>query len=232
MSHQHKNLKTSNRFYFYLLVGLVIPAWIFSLAFEKNKIEELRVKDRQLLATKAQLEKEAMRLNFFEGVSECLAKATSNEGVKKISYWQWKPDTREVTWSASLYELYGVNPSELADYDKWLTVVHPEDRKYADAICNFAAQAHTGYSMVYRIIRPSTQGGEEVVYIEEHAVPISENGIMVGVCVETTKEEYDNFNLRRALSEQSSSLMPLLRPETIFLSPRHSETVADLSQSL
>ncbi len=62
------------------------------------------------------LKKNEQRLTY-------LVKATSD------AIWDWNPNTRELWWSDSMYEIFGYNSEELGTTGEfWAQCVHPEDR--------------------------------------------------------------------------------------------------------
>jgi PAS domain S-box-containing protein len=70
-------------------------------------------------------------------------------------------------WSDELYCIFGRNPHEGITYDKFLSYVHPEDRKY---VYSSTEEAFKGkiYATNYRIVRPD--GEERIVHSEREVV--------------------------------------------------------------
>ena len=53
----------------------------------------------------------------------------------KVGVWAWDIDGNRVSWSESLQGILGVNPGDLADFDSFESLVHPDDReRVQDAI--------------------------------------------------------------------------------------------------
>lgn len=161
-----KQLHISNILYLILLI-MVSVAWVWEFSFKvptRIKIEQVK-KDSE----------------YFEGISACLARALPDK--EKIAYWQWDGVSEEVLWSDDLYEIYGYDKNTISTYSSWLNCIHPDDREYADNICQSAVEKKESYSMGYRII--DSKGKERKII--EHAAWAG--NVMVGICVLTEDEE-------------------------------------------
>ncbi|MQA14098.1 MAG: EAL domain-containing protein [Pseudonocardiaceae bacterium] len=74
--------------------------------------------------------------------------------VASIGAWEWDPAAGEVRWSPMLRELYGVPVSTAATYESYLSLVHPEDRGWADELWRALAVDHRPVECEHRVIRP------------------------------------------------------------------------------
>lgn len=113
----------------------------------------------------------AERDNFHSALSSLLA----DEG---IAYWQWDINTDYILWSPYLHVLYGTKGGQVQTYERWLEIVHPDDRERADAICVKAVEHWEPYVMEYRVIGADGR----VRHIKERA-EFSGDSLMVGICV-------------------------------------------------
>lgn len=108
----------------------------------------------------------------FDALSEAL-------GNVNVAYWEWNLETDEIQWSTRLWGIYGWPEESLATYDRWLQIVHPQDRSRVDAICRRAVETGESYVMTYRVIGAD---GELRIIMESASIAATGN-VMVGVCV-------------------------------------------------
>jgi PAS domain S-box-containing protein len=81
-----------------------------------------------------------------------LAQRAANAG-----FWDWDFSTEKLTWSAKMYELFGLAATEEISYEKWLSVVHEEDREPAIAVIDRSINERIPHKNEYRIIHPDGQ---------------------------------------------------------------------------
>ena len=112
--------------------------------------------------------------------------------------WDWNIIKGEIIWSPQLYDLFGVDPKKTsASFDVWNIVLHPDDKKGANAQIEKALATHTGLDSEYRIIHPDHKVrwinalGEGVYDDNGHAVR------MHGICIDITKRHLAEEALRQ-----------------------------------
>ena len=107
---------------------------------ERKKVEEL-LKEKDELLNKAQ-------------------------EIAQLGSWSLTFDNNQLTWSDEVYRIFGIPPQEFsASYEKFLDVVHPEDRDAVnEAYLQSVREAKDGFEMEHRIIRI---GSGEVRYVLE-----------------------------------------------------------------
>ncbi len=75
-----------------------------------------------------------------------------------IGSWEWNPLSNTVLWSAELYRILGLAPGECtASLDRFLSLVHPDDREDVAAAISTALNAQERFSLEHRIVRPDGQ---------------------------------------------------------------------------
>ena len=102
--------------------------------------------------------------------------------------WDWNIIKGEIIWSPQLYDLFGVDPKKTsASFDVWNSVLHPDDKKGANARIEKALATHTGLDSEYRIIHPD----HKVRWINALGEGVyDDNGQAVrmhGICIDITK---------------------------------------------
>ncbi len=133
-----------------------------------------------------------------------LAAASANAGL-----WTLDPATGEIWATEELYELLGLSSVDIFDLEKFLTVVHPEDREPVRKVIRDATQSGNESSTEYRVVladgsvrwiasRGRRQGGD-------HGEPIR----LMGVSIDITK-----FKL---LEGELKALRDRLQAETEYL---------------
>jgi PAS domain S-box-containing protein len=79
------------------------------------------------------------------------------EAIAHLGSWEWDVDADEVRWSAELYRIFGVEPDTPVNYERYLSLVHPEDRETVDSSVREAGTGGAGFQLDHRIVR---QNGE------------------------------------------------------------------------
>ena len=130
--------------------------------------------------------------------------------VANIGNWDWDILTGELYWSAEIYHIFDLNPTEFgATYDAFLKAVYPDDREMVVKAVNEAISKNTPYSVEHRVLRPD---GSIRVVQEEGEVTFDEAGIainMFGTVQDVTKAkeiEFEQIKLSSAI-EQSQNII-------------------------
>jgi two-component system sensor histidine kinase/response regulator len=80
---------------------------------------------------------------------------TEAQHIAKLGSWQWDIATNSVRWSDELYRIFGLPPDMPGStFGKFLTYVHPDDRKITENAIERALQDHDFPDADYRIICP------------------------------------------------------------------------------
>lgn len=74
--------------------------------------------------------------------------------ASRMGVWEWNADTNEVTWSKELNKLYGLKANEKVDYEKYVSLLHPEDRESVEKIVGEARKSGQQYRVEHRIVWP------------------------------------------------------------------------------
>jgi PAS domain S-box-containing protein len=74
----------------------------------------------------------------------------------RLGTWDFNPVSGDIEWSDRCAELFGLQPSQPANYDLFLQCLHPEDRERTDALVRAALSGRGGgeYDTEYRSIGP------------------------------------------------------------------------------
>ena len=109
--------------------------------------------------------------------------------IAQVGHWDWDVATNRLTWSDNLYNVYGINTADGIDFNKFISLVHPEDRANMQANIEFAFQSKTFNDFYHRIITPT---GETKIIYARGEVMIDKDGKvarMVGTGQDVTKQK-------------------------------------------
>ncbi|WP_432694996.1 diguanylate cyclase domain-containing protein [Marinobacterium sp. YM272] len=71
-----------------------------------------------------------------------------------VGTWEWDPEEDKLSWSQSVYRMFGLDPRQFeASYDAYLNVVHPDDRVRVDLSVTSSIENREPYEIEYRILR-------------------------------------------------------------------------------
>lgn len=95
--------------------------------------------------------------------------------VARIGSWNWDIKSGDLSWSDNLYKLYGVDPLEKISFEKFNSLLHPEDRNHVLESINEAAAGKSFKDFYHRIITPSG----ETKMMHSRGEVIIENGKVI-----------------------------------------------------
>ena len=135
-----------------------------------------------------------------------------------VGFWSWDFDTGLFWATAKVLELYGFSPDEKMTYDKFLGVVHPDDRARVDYAARQAFQGVEDFREEHRIVLPDHSIRWISIRAKAYSKPSGEPHRMLGVSLDITQRrqnESEMVELRLelahlarvlAISELSTSL--------------------------
>jgi len=103
--------------------------------------------------------------------------------------YDWHIPTDTNRWSDQLYRIYGYEPQSFnASYERFLSMIHPDDRERIQGVHQHAYATGEPYDMIERIVRPDG----EVRYLHSNGqVLMGEEGTperMRGTCIDVTDQ--------------------------------------------
>jgi diguanylate cyclase (GGDEF)-like protein/PAS domain S-box-containing protein len=117
--------------------------------------------------------------------------------LARIGSWEWDVAADRVSWSDTLYDIYGVSPQEHeATFAGYLERVHPDDRERVTTTIQESLAACSSFSFDERIVRP---GGDVRVLASRGHVFTDAAGRparMVGICQDVTESRQAERALR------------------------------------
>jgi diguanylate cyclase (GGDEF)-like protein/PAS domain S-box-containing protein len=103
--------------------------------------------------------------------------------------WKWDIVNDEITWSSRCKVIYGLSPDAEITYDRFLEIIHPDDRDEVERILNEAVETGNDYEMEKRIILPD---GTVRWTIGRGRVTHNDNGepvLMAGITIDITERK-------------------------------------------
>jgi PAS domain S-box-containing protein len=72
----------------------------------------------------------------------------------KLGMWEWDITTGNLEWSGRLKKIFGLKASDSVTYERYLTMLHPEDLPQMQEVIKHSLKTGHNYQMEHRIIRP------------------------------------------------------------------------------
>ena len=146
------------------------------------------------------------------------------QGVAHLGTWEWDVTQPTATWSPELYRIYGLTPETYTPtYEKYLTLVHADDRQRVMDATNRVFHEHVPYSHDERIFRPDGS----MRYLHTWAHPVLDHSgkltRLVGVCQDISDQKLAeeavkalNAELERRVAERTRTIENSLRDLEAF----------------
>ena len=136
------------------------------------------------------------------------ASLSEAQRLAHLGSWGWDVETDEVWWSEETFRIYGFEPGEtLPSLEKFMEVVHPDDRGMLGAAIDSALHEHESYDLEHRVVRP---GGEvRVVHRRAEVVGGRDGRVlrMVGTAHDITeRKSLENRLVYQALHDPLTEL--------------------------
>lgn len=135
-----------------------------------------------------------------------------------MGLWEWEVATNELYWSQTLRKIYGIKPKEEITYEKYVSMIHPEDRDMANEVAYKSMQTGETYQFEHRIIR--TDGtvhwllGMGRAYLED-GKPVRMVGTSMNI--DAVKKAQELLAANTQLESQRAELLALNRAKDEFI---------------
>lgn len=148
--------------------------------------------------------------------------------IAQLGSWEWFVETGSLWWSDEMYRIYGLDPSEEISFEKYVSLLHPDDRSAGQDVIRRTLETREPFSFYHRIVRADT--GEVRTLHGEGEVEIDEQGRVVkmyGTGLDVTRLRRVEEDLReserkfRLLAENMTDLILLQNPDgdLVYVSP-------------
>jgi PAS domain S-box-containing protein len=112
--------------------------------------------------------------------------------IAQMGSWEWDLASNYFTWSQELYRIYGVNPAEQITFERFVELVHPDDRRLVQSFF----ESKRMFSIEHRIVRPD--GETRYIQIRAEVVSDSEGNAtsLMGIAQDVTDRKRADEQLR------------------------------------
>ena len=139
--------------------------------------------------------------------------------IAHVGSWERDLKTNEMVYSKETYNIFGLREGEDPSYERFISVVHPEDRALVNRTVEEAIQSHACLDFEYRIVRKNG----EMRYIREQAeVILDEQGKPVKF-TGTNQDVTEKKRAELALAESEALLRTLLEAMPLAVGMKDAE---------
>jgi PAS domain S-box-containing protein len=185
----------------------------FAVYYDKIKSpdeEEIKVIDRAAAILTVILENR----HIADMASETTMLMTQGQELARFGNWQWDVETNMVTWSDTLYTIYGLSKKSFSpSLAGYLSKVHPDDRERVSNGIRQALELKGDFEFEERIIHSS---GEERHLKTWGKTKTDDKGQlvkMIGACLDIT----DSKKIQKELLASEARLRSLVDSQTIYV---------------
>lgn len=116
-----------------------------------------------------------------------------------IGSWQLDIPTGKLTWSDEIYHIFEINKQDFEPtYEKFLAVIHPQDREFVDKTYRNSVERRTPYQVVHRLQMPDGR----IKYVEERGnsdfdaknIPLKSSGTVMDITAEHIMREKERLS--------------------------------------
>ena len=121
--------------------------------------------------------------------SDLVARVDSAQQLANMGDYDWHISTDTNRWSDQLYRIYGHDPGSFnASYERFLSLIHPDDRERISEVHQRAYATGEPYQMIERIVRPDGEvrylSSNGQVLMDDQFTPVR----MRGTCIDITEQ--------------------------------------------
>ncbi len=215
-----RDIKVRAGFAFPVLAGRSVAAVLEFFAAEAVEPDEALLEVMEHIG--AQLGLVVERMQAARRLLENERKLERAQEIAHLGYWEWNVQSGLLYWSDELYRIYGLEPGEGVSYEKYVSLLHPEDRARVEGIVAEALRTHASFDFYHRIIRPD--GQERILHGEGEVVSAADGAVlrMFGTGHDVTGARRAEEILReseeryRLLAENASDMIVRASPEGVF----------------
>ncbi len=133
------------------------------------------------------LETGLARVDAASDLSDLVARVDNAQHLAHMGDYDWHIPSDTNQWSDELFRIYGHEPQSFnATYERFLSLIHPDDRERITAVHQRAYATGEPYQMMERIVRPDGEvrylASNGQVVMDEQGVPVR----MRGTCIDVT----------------------------------------------
>jgi len=170
----------------------------------------LEERSRALYDANCRLEAQAAELAA--RVDQRTRELTEAQRIAGVGSWQWDLNSNQIRWSDQTYRIFGLDPADAVTMERFVALIHPEDRAYVQARVQTALSsgaADPSYEVEHRLIRP---GGTQRWVLGRGLIDLDESGEargIAGTVQDITEKKQSELLIRatRALAERKTQFL-------------------------
>ncbi|MBK5306262.1 MAG: response regulator [Frankiaceae bacterium] len=143
--------------------------------------------------------KATARTARLESLTRTVRHFSTAQRISHVGSYDFEIATNTNSWSDQLFRIYGREPQSFnASYEKFLEMVHPDDRETIIGVHQHALQTLSPYEMEERIVWPNGEVRTLASWGEVVAGPDGTPARMVGICWDITEQQHTASALARS----------------------------------
>lgn len=150
-----------------------------------------------------------------------------------VGTWRWNIEPDEMIWSNMCKMLFGLRAEDEISYDRFLELVHPDDRDRTEHAVQGSVRDQTEYHIEYRTVWPDAsvhwREARGQAYYDEHGTPLRMEGIVLDITDQKRAQE-QLVELNHTLTSRASELEALAQSLKVEIGARR-EAQEALEQS-
>jgi PAS domain S-box-containing protein len=126
--------------------------------------------------------------------------------IAQVGSWDWHVRSGRTVFSDEVYRIFGYEPQSFAaNFARYMSIIHPEDRDRVQAIVGRALEDHQPLSYEFRIVRPDGEvricDGRGKVFTDEQGAAVR----MAGTNQDITERKAMEEELVRATAARAAA---------------------------
>jgi PAS domain S-box-containing protein len=143
-----------------------------------------------------------------DALRDLQARVDNAQQLANMGDYDWEIATDTNRWSDQLFRIYGHEPQSFSPtYERFLSMIHPDDQERIKAIHENAYATGEPYQMIERIVRPDGEvrflSSNGQVVTDDHGNPLRMRGTCIDVTDRVLAEEEREKHAARVHEEQT-----------------------------
>jgi PAS domain S-box-containing protein len=126
--------------------------------------------------------------------------------IAHLGSWSYDPEKGVVAWSDELFRIYGMDPNEGIDFERYVARLHPEDRDWMLPVIWRSIETGEPYVLVHRIVRKDGT----VRVVRGAGEPIVRNGKVVRI-IGTGHDITEQHEAEQALKRREAESRAIIK---------------------